>query len=179
MELFTSGDESQIEVIKQWIGESDIFLLILGGRYGSIESKTDKSYIQLEYEYAIEKKKPLFACVINEGALENRVKSFGSKIIETMNAKKLNEFRALVLSKLVKFWDDTKDIKLAIMETLSCFMRDESLSGWVRANQKCFAGAAWVFFRKPASKYEVINDRDGSSFTYACKKNERVFLFGL
>ena len=44
--------------------------------------------------------------------------------------QKLNEFRALVLSKLVKFWDDTKDIKLPIMETLSCFMRDESLSGW-------------------------------------------------
>ncbi len=32
MELFTSGDESQMEVIKQWINESDVFLLILGGR---------------------------------------------------------------------------------------------------------------------------------------------------
>ena len=35
MELFTSGDESQMEVIDQSIDESDIFLLILGGRYGS------------------------------------------------------------------------------------------------------------------------------------------------
>ena len=30
MELFTSGDESQMEVIKQWIDESDVYLLILG-----------------------------------------------------------------------------------------------------------------------------------------------------
>jgi len=50
MELFTSGDESQMDVIKQWIEESDVYLLILGGRYGSIEPKTGKSYIQLEYE---------------------------------------------------------------------------------------------------------------------------------
>ena len=35
MELFTSGDESQMKVIEQWIDESDIYLLILGGRYGA------------------------------------------------------------------------------------------------------------------------------------------------
>src|SRR5947208_16085775 len=63
MELFTAGDESQMEVIKQWIDESD-YLLILGGRYGSIEPKTTKSYTQLEYEYALSKGKPVFACVI-------------------------------------------------------------------------------------------------------------------
>lgn len=36
MELFTSGNESQLETIKRWINESDIYCLILGGRYGSI-----------------------------------------------------------------------------------------------------------------------------------------------
>ncbi|WP_051007944.1 DUF4062 domain-containing protein [Psychroflexus torquis] len=33
MELFTAGDESQMKVIKRWIEESDVYLLILGGRY--------------------------------------------------------------------------------------------------------------------------------------------------
>src|ERR1039457_7208858 len=68
MELFTAGDESQMEVIKQWIDESDVYLLILGGRYGSLEPKTGKSYTELEYEYASCKNKPLFACVIQEKA---------------------------------------------------------------------------------------------------------------
>ena len=36
MELFAAGDQSQMEVIKEWIRESDVYLLILGGRYGSI-----------------------------------------------------------------------------------------------------------------------------------------------
>lgn len=43
MELFTAGDESQMTVIKQWINESDVYLLILGGRFGSIEPKSEKS----------------------------------------------------------------------------------------------------------------------------------------
>lgn len=60
MELFAAGDESQMEVIRQWIDESDAYLLILGGRYGSVEPKTGKSYTQLEYEYAIETPEALF-----------------------------------------------------------------------------------------------------------------------
>jgi hypothetical protein len=55
MELFTAGDESQMNVINRWIDESDIYLLILGGRYGSVEPLTKKSYSHLEYEYAVEK----------------------------------------------------------------------------------------------------------------------------
>lgn len=33
MELFSAGDESQMTVIKRWIDESDVYLLILGSRY--------------------------------------------------------------------------------------------------------------------------------------------------
>jgi len=43
MELFTAGDETQMEVIRTWIDGSDIFLLILGGRYGSIDPASQRS----------------------------------------------------------------------------------------------------------------------------------------
>src|ERR1700751_4047573 len=49
MELFAAGDQSQMEVIKRWIDESDVYLLILGGRYGSVEPRTKLSYKELEY----------------------------------------------------------------------------------------------------------------------------------
>src|SRR5882724_3648198 len=125
MELFTSGDESQMDVIKQWIEESDVYLLILGGRYGSIEPKTGKSYIQLEYEYAVERNKPFFSCVISE-------KILGTVAVELHQPQKLRDFRASVLTKLVRFWDDKKDIKISILETLSQFSRRDDLKGWVR-----------------------------------------------
>jgi Domain of unknown function (DUF4062) len=80
MELFAAGDQSQMEVIKRWIDESDAFLLILGGRYGSVDPTTKKSYVQLEYEYAQQKGKRFFAVVIDENYLDKRVKSKGRKL---------------------------------------------------------------------------------------------------
>lgn len=133
MELFAAGDESQMEVIRQWIDESDIYLLILGGRYGSIEPVSGKSYIQLEYEYAIQQKKPLFSCVISDRGLDLRLKRMGKDATDA-HGEKLEEFRALVVSKMVRFWDDYKDIKIAIGETLFQLSRREDIGGWVRQN---------------------------------------------
>jgi hypothetical protein len=42
MELFAAGDQSQMGVIRRWIDESDVFLLIFGGRYGAIETESGK-----------------------------------------------------------------------------------------------------------------------------------------
>ncbi|MBJ6726813.1 DUF4062 domain-containing protein [Geomesophilobacter sediminis] len=137
MELFSAGDESQMEVIKQWIDESDVYLLILGGRYGSIEPKSGKSYTQLEYEYALDQGKPAFACVINETTVDKRALNLGClDLVERENPQKLKEFRDFVLGKIVRFWDDVKDIKLTIGETLAHLSRREDLVGWVRATEQ-------------------------------------------
>jgi molybdopterin-binding protein len=44
MELFSAGDKSQLETIYNWIDECDVYMLILGGRYGSIDKETGLSY---------------------------------------------------------------------------------------------------------------------------------------
>lgn len=116
--------------------ESDIYLLILGGRYGSIDPVSGKSYTHLEYEYALEKSMPVFACVITEDAIEDKVKEYGTKAIEKNAPDKLREFRELATSKMVKFWSDSKDIKIAIGETISALSRKEDLIGWVRPHQE-------------------------------------------
>jgi Domain of unknown function (DUF4062) len=85
MELFTAGDESQMETIKRWIAESDVFLLILGGRYGSLERQSGKSYIECEYDYAMSMNRPLFACVVKDEAQRERVKHYGLDIVEQEN----------------------------------------------------------------------------------------------
>jgi hypothetical protein len=136
MELFSSGDESQMEVINQWIDESDVYLLILGGRYGSVDSKSGKSYTQLEYEYASSKNKPMFACVLTDEVLEKRVKKYGSTVIETSEPQKLKAFRELVLSKISKFCSDEKDIKIVIGHKLSELGRRDDLIGWVKSTDQ-------------------------------------------
>lgn len=134
MELFSAGDESQMTIIERWIDESDVYMLILGGRYGSIEPKSGKSYTQLEYEYALEKNKPLFAVVLSEKAIDDKVKIDGKSVLENENNHLLKEFKELVTSKMVKFCDDAKDIKLAIHETLSEFSYSKNLIGWIRGD---------------------------------------------
>jgi hypothetical protein len=57
MELFAAGSETQLETIKRWIDASDVYMLLLGGRYGSLDPKTKLAYTEVEYRYAIEKKK--------------------------------------------------------------------------------------------------------------------------
>ncbi len=131
MELFAAGDKSQLETIHRWIDESDIFMLILGGRYGSLEPSSGKSYTQLEYEYAIGSGKRFFALVLTDAAIDTKVADAGRKVLEVDNPKELKEFRKIVTSKICKMVDDIKDIKLAVHETLLDFLRKYTFDGWV------------------------------------------------
>src|SRR5262245_44616510 len=114
MEQFSPGDETAWEKISRWIDESDAFILILGGRYGSVEPHSGKSYVQMEYEYALHKKKPFFALVVTEKHHEERIKKFGTKVDERQQAEKYKAFRTLVTQWHCKFWDDQRDIESAI-----------------------------------------------------------------
>lgn len=135
MELFTAGDESQMTVIKRWIEESDVFLLVLGARYGSIEKMTKKSYIHLEYEYAASLSKPHFSLVLDPNCEDDRVRRLGLSSIERNEPEKFRQFRKQVSSKLVKFWTTEMDIKLAIFQKMAEYDRDQSLAGWVPSSE--------------------------------------------
>lgn len=135
MELFTAGDKSQLEIIKRWIDESDVYMLILGGRYGSVQTETGVGYTELEYDYAVEIGKPLFAVVIKDNALEEKVKLIGSSVLEKDRQTELKLFREKVLSKMSSFFEDEKDIRLAVMESLSDIYSSKDLSGWVSGNE--------------------------------------------
>lgn len=133
MELFTAGDKSQWEIIQRWINEADIYMLILGGRYGTVEKKSGLSYTELEYNYAVSLKKPHFAVVIKDEALEEKVRSSGTDMIEMENPAKLKKFKKMALSKMSSFYSDPRDIKLAVMESVAQLARDHKITGWVRS----------------------------------------------
>jgi hypothetical protein len=135
MELFTAADKTQMDTIRDWIDQSDVYMLILGGRYGSIEPTTGRSYTELEYDYAVAQNKPYFAVVINESAIEEKVKTFGLDAIERDNPALLREFREKVLSNISSFFSDEKDIRICVYESLANFSQRRELIGWIRGNQ--------------------------------------------
>jgi len=135
MELFAAGNKSQMETIHRWIDESDIFMLILGARYGSLDPQSGKSYTQMEYEYAVNTAKPFFAVVLTDSAIDRKVQEEGKGVLESENPKLLKEFKSIVTSKICRMVDDAKDIKLAIHETLIDFTREYEFTGWVSGRE--------------------------------------------
>jgi len=131
MELFTASDKSQWDTIKRWIDESDVYMLILGGRYGSKDPATGVSYTEMEYDYARGVGKPLFSVVIEESALDAKVRDYGVSMIERDDPSSLKQFREKVLSSISAFFSDERDIKLSIHEALGDYRDDPSLKGWV------------------------------------------------
>jgi len=191
MELFTAGDESQMEVIKQWIDQSDVFLLILGGRYGSIEPTSGKSYTHLEYEYALKRSIPSFACMIRDEAVDARVlEKKDTKLKEQENPKKWREFREFVSTKLHKPWSDSKDIQLAIHGKLNELSRRDDLVGWIKADQQANTTALAdeiarlseenADLRAQLSKTEGRQDFNGLTFEellLSLKRTHRSLIF--
>lgn len=131
MELFTAGSKSQLQTIYNWIDQSDVYMLILGGRYGSLEPESLVSYVELEYDYAVNRGMPVFAVVINQETLDAKVRSQGASAIETDNKKQYEQFRAKVLCRISSFYNDLKDIKLCVHESLGDCRSDPRLAGWV------------------------------------------------
>jgi len=133
MELFSAGNESQLTTIRHWIDESDIYMLILGVRYGSIEPTSGKSYTQVEYEYALERGKSLFAIYLNDRSFEERVSTLAYTLVAE-DRKSYEEFRRKVKSKICEEFGDARDVTISVLKALSRFERSPELAdaGWVR-----------------------------------------------
>lgn len=136
MELFKAG-KSQMKTIQKWIDESDVYMLILGGRYGSIEEESGLSYTELEYKYAISKNMPVFAIVLNESFLFGKAASTGKDaVFEKDYVNKYNTFKNFVQKQIVRFINNIDQIPSTIHAQLNDLLNDTdyNLIGWIRAN---------------------------------------------
>lgn len=129
-------DECQAAMIRRWIDESDVYLLMIGERYGSTDPVSGKSYIQLEYEYAVANNKPLFTIMMNPSS-DTECTPVSERICgkREKHAEKLKEFKSLILSRKVEFCNDYKDIQLTIFKVLSEFSYSNEIPGWIRGDR--------------------------------------------
>src|SRR5690349_14525975 len=61
MELFPAANDAQWNWIKRVIDESDYYVVIIAGRYGTVNPTTGLSYTEMEYRYAVDSGKPVIA----------------------------------------------------------------------------------------------------------------------
>lgn len=124
MEFFPAAPSSQWPIITKWIDESDIYLLILGNRYGSISKETKKSYTEMEYDYALDKNKTVIAILMPEKDCESLKK-----------LTLLKKFREKVKkNRLCSICKKSGDIVNAIHSSLKNIEAEGNISGWTRIN---------------------------------------------
>ena len=113
MENFVAQDDEQFNVIKKIIDLCDYYILILGRRYGSINSTTGVSYNEMEYEYVIENNIPVLVFALSDDAEIDLPASDEDDI----KKGKLAEFRSRAMTnRLASLWRDQSDLigKVAI-----------------------------------------------------------------
>lgn len=129
MELFPATDEQQWQFIKKVIDDCDYYLLIIGGRYGSLSSE-GISYTEKEYDYAVSIGLPVVAFI--HGAPEQL--SVAKSDIAPELRTKLESFRNKVASgRLVKFWTDSAALPGSVALSLQKTIKTNPRVGWVRA----------------------------------------------
>ncbi|MDE3259674.1 MAG: DUF4062 domain-containing protein [Gemmatimonadota bacterium] len=129
MELFPAADDEQWEFIKRVIDDCDYYILIIGGRYGSLTPE-GISYTEKEYDYAISKDLKVLA-FIHESPDDI---PFGKSDIEPVLRDKLNAFRKRVSdNRLVKFWNSTDELPGLVALSLSKTIKIYPAVGWIRA----------------------------------------------
>ncbi len=128
MELFPAADEEQWEFIKRVIDECDYYLVIIGGCYGSTD-KEGKSYTEKEYDYAVERDKPII------GFYHGDPGSIPSSKCEKDPQKKiqLDEFCTKIKRRLSKPWTTAEDLSGKISRSVISLIKNNPVEGWVRA----------------------------------------------
>ena len=130
MELFPATDEEQFEFIKRIIDDCDYYVLILGGRYGSL-AKDGISYTEKEYLYALSKGIHVLAFVQEESAIQPNNTETEYDLI-----KKLESFKKRVMDgRVVRRWANQIDLTTGVIQSLTHEMRAYPAIGWVRANK--------------------------------------------
>ena len=132
MEWFPAIDEDQFEFIKKIIDDCDYYVLIVGGRYGSI-SEDGISYTEKEYDYAVSRNIPVIAF------LHNDIKqlAFDKSEANPEYRIKLETFREKISKgRLVQFWNNADELNGKVAVSLTKTIKMHPTVGWVKANMQ-------------------------------------------
>jgi hypothetical protein len=111
------------------IDDSDYYVVIVGGRYGSIDPE-GISYTELEYDYAVTANKPVLGFV---HANPERIE-LGKSEKDDIAREKLAAFRAKVQERVCRTWATPEELAAAVTTSLHQLMTRRPGVGWIRGD---------------------------------------------
>lgn len=137
MELFQAEDEDSWSIIQRVIEESDYYIVIVGGRYGSIHPESKKSYTQMEYEFAVERNKPVLAFLhANRDGIPS-----GKTEADAKGKRRLDAFIGILKGRQVKLWNSAAELGGAVSKAIVSLRKHKPGVGWIRADHRSDASA--------------------------------------
>jgi hypothetical protein len=130
MELFPAANARAWDVIAGVIEASDYYVLVIGGRYGSLD-ENGISYTEKEYEFARACGKPIIAF------LHQAPEDLPRSRTETDHARwqKLLDFRQKVESRhTCEYWRNAAELEKQVQRALTEATRTTPATGWIRAD---------------------------------------------
>lgn len=132
MEFFPAADEAQWDFIRKVIEESDYYLLVIGGRYGSMTAD-GISYTEKEYDYAVSRNIPIIALLHGDPSQI----SLQHSEIDKASRKKLELFRKKIKKgRMVKFWNSADQLSQSVVLALIYAFKTRPRPGWVRGDAR-------------------------------------------
>ncbi|UDQ97977.1 DUF4062 domain-containing protein [Lentisphaerota bacterium WC36G] len=177
MELFPAMDDEQFNFIKSVIDDSDYYLLIIGGRYGSLNQE-GISYTEKEYDYAIEKGMKVLAFV------NDNIENLPSKNVDYGDLKqKLDDFKNKVCTgRLVKFWKNARDLPALVALSLNKIRTVYPAVGWSRgsfsSNTELLSEINDLRKENEKLKKQLIDYNNVENFGNLSNGNDTIELFG-
>jgi hypothetical protein len=131
MELFPASDSEKFDLIKGVIDLCDYYVVIVGGRYGSVDAEKQLSYTEMEFDYAVQTKKPVMGFLHGDPG-----KLIGDKIdLDAELREKLDLFREKVETKVVKYWHGPGDLPAQVALAIMQIRKSHPAEGWIRASE--------------------------------------------
>lgn len=130
MEQFPASNMSQMEYIKMMLDSCDYYLLILAGKYGTIDVD-GVGFTEKEYDYAIANNIPVMSILIKDiGKLASE------KCEETDTGRALlKSFRDKVSAgKMVDFYTDIGSLTSAVGAAVYLCVQSFPAKGWIRGD---------------------------------------------
>ncbi|GAA0621997.1 DUF4062 domain-containing protein [Kribbella sandramycini] len=129
MELFPASNDDRWTLIKRVIDDCDYYLIVIGGRYGSVDPEQQISYTEMEFDYAESQGKPILAFLHGE---PGSIPGDKTDLNDELRAK-LDVFRKKVGNRMVKYWDSPTGLGGQVAKSLIQIRKTHPAEGWVRA----------------------------------------------
>ena len=155
MEQFPASEMSQMEYIKKMLDNCDYYILILGGKYGSLD--TDGiGFTEKEYDYAVAQKIPIMSFVYD------MPEDLPNKFCETTDdlREKFKRFREKVCNgRLVKFHSDNGTLKANIVTSIHSVSVLENFNAELLQSVQKFQSAQETIGREIAAQKKMTEEK--------------------